>query len=158
MRVCARAPARVFAWTLDHQLISHTDRHQRGFELTLRVHSVFQPQFHVSPPPHQVDIHIEMKQMEFCPPPRRSILGCGKIKLQTSGNNSVKKKKKGKCLQVVRLSVITSDAEVFMRVSCFFFHPPLIKAGQVAFRHCKMAPARFNETWLRWFGWAANQV
>lgn len=27
----------VFVWTLAHQLISHTDRHQRRFELTLRV-------------------------------------------------------------------------------------------------------------------------
>ncbi len=87
-RPCMDVPRRVFVWTLDHQLISHTDRHQRRFELTLRVGAALHAIRNFTSLPlqqHQTykPIHIEMNRWSFAMH-RIAILHWEKIKLQKS--------------------------------------------------------------------------
>lgn len=86
--VCACARAR--RWqrqTLDHQLISHAGRHQRGLELTLRVGGRSAPAIsHLRPlqrrQTYTALIRIEMKRWSCATCRRRR--GGGEIKLQKS--------------------------------------------------------------------------
>lgn len=87
-RACVCTCRRVFVWTLDHQLISHTGRHQRRFELTLRVGAALHAIRNFTSLPlqqHQtyMPIHIEMNRWSFAMH-RIAILHWEKIKLQKS--------------------------------------------------------------------------
>lgn len=140
----------VFVWTLDHQLISHTDRHQRRFELTLRVgaaqHAI---RNFTSLPLQQHQTYMAHsywnEQMKFCHEP--------------SCHPSLREDKTSKeqryiriCLQVVSLRVVAGEVKVFCLSEKVWakcrYHVFLIKAGQLCFHYSPFAAAGSLSPWL----------
>lgn len=117
----------VYEWTLDHQLISHAGRHQRRFELTLRVGAALHAIRNFTSLPlqrHQtyMPIHIEMNRWSFAMQ-RIAILHWEKIKLQKSGDTLGSVLAGGEAVYRRRWSegvLCLCESVGKVQVSCFF--------------------------------------
>lgn len=141
---------RVFVWTLDHQLISHTGRHQRRFELTLRVGAALHGIRNFTSLPllqHQTYMAHSYwnEQMELCHAPNRH-------PSLREDKTSKELRYIGICLQVVSPRVVASELKVFcvsvkVWAKCRY-HVFLIKAGQLCFHYSPLAKAGSLSPWL----------
>lgn len=143
-RACVYAPQCVCVRTLDHQLISHAGRHQRGLELTLRVGAAPHGTRNFTSPPLQqrqtymAPIHIEMSRWS-CAMCRVAIARSEEIKLQKSGDTP------GSVCRWVSPRVAASRLEVFCvgakcRYHVFFL---LKQASCVSITALSQKPAPF---------------